>query len=456
MNRVEITYFLLLVFALLSMVCTNSGAQPPKREVIYDENKVPPYTLPDPLICEDGTVVKDARTWRSKRRPELLRLCETEWFGKTPHGRPSNLKFVVREEKKDARGGKATRLRVGILFEGREDGPQMELLLYVPNKPSGVPPSVSSSSTEDYTYTPKRAPVILALNFDGNFTTTDEPDIPLPTHWTNGIGPTRPPDHRPVEAQRGSLTHCWPYDFALDHGFAVATAGYGEIEPDFDGGVKFGFRAHYLDFDAGQTPPGDRMGAIGAWAWALSRAMDYLVTNPRIDAKRVAIQGHSRLGKTALWAAAQDERFAMVISNESGAGGAALNKRIFGETVADLNRAFPHWFCPNFSKYSDHEELLPIDSHELIALIAPRPVLITSAVEDRWSDPKAEFLAGVGADPVYRLLCKDGIGSHQWPEPSHLLMGRIGYFLRPGPHDVRQEDWQAYIAFAEKYLHASQ
>jgi hypothetical protein len=423
------------IIALITITIAPANSQPPRRETIYDESKVPPYSLPDPLVCLDGTAVKDAKTWRNKRRPELLKLCESEWFGKTPCGRPPNMRFVVRDEKKDARNGKATRLRIGVLFDGKEDGPQMEILVYLPNQV-------------------KRAPLILALNFDGNYTTTDETDIPLPKHWVNGIGADKPVDNQPAEILRGGLAHSWQYDYALEHGFGIATIGYGEIEPDFDGGRKLGFRAKVAGFldDEATRSAGDGMGAIGAWAWALSRAMDYLSTNPRVDAKRVAVQGHSRLGKVALWAVAQDERFAIAISNDSGAGGAALNKRIFGETVADLNRSFPHWFCPNFAKYNDHEELMPIDSHELIALIAPRPILITSATEDRWADPKGEFLAGVAADPVYRLLCHDGISQHEWPEASHLLMGRIGYFLRPGIHDVTMEDWKAYIAFAEKWL----
>jgi len=425
------------VFLLSTMAVNAASAQQTKRETIYDESLVPAYTLPDPLLCKDGARVADAETWREKRRPEILALCEHEWFGKTPYGRPSRLKFVVRETKPDARGGKATRIRVGILFEGRNDGPQMEMLLYLPNRVQ------------------HRVPVVLALSFDGNYTPTDEPDIPVPTHWVGGITDPRPIDHKPSESLRGANKHSWPYDYALDRGYGVATIGYGEIEPDFDGGVKLGYRARDAAFAEGVSPAGDRMGAIGAWAWALSRAVDYLVTNRRVDAGRIAVQGHSRLGKAALWAAAQDQRIALVISNESGAGGAALNKRIFGETVADLCRNFPHWFCPNFAKYSNNEEAMPVDSHELLALIAPRPVLITSAAGDRWSDPKGEFLAGAAADPVYQLLCGDGIGSKQWPEPPSLQMGRIGYFIRPGKHDVLQEDWEAYLAFADRYLRAS-
>ena len=188
------------------------------------------------------------------------------------------------------------------------------------------------------------------------------------------------------------------------------------------------------------------------WAWALSRAVDYLETNPRVDSKRIAVLGFSRLGKTAMWAGAQDERIALVVSNASGAGGVALSKRIFGETVADLMNKFTRWFCPNFRQYAKNEAALPMDQHELAALIAPRPLLITSGTEDLWSDPKGEFLGGLGADPVYRLLGTDGLSQKEQPAPGQLVDSRIGYFLRVGRHDVTLEDWQAMLTYADRYF----
>ncbi len=412
-----------VLLALAAMPCV---AQ--RRPTISEESRVPAYTLPDPLVCADGTQVTDARTWREKRRPELLALFASEEYGRTLIGRPKGMRFLVREEKRAARGGRATRLRVGILFEGREEGRQMELLVYLPNKVKG------------------RVPLFFGLNFDGNYTVTDEPDIPVPKHWVNGLGPNRVTNHLPAEASRGMLQQLWQIDYALDHGYGVATAGYGEVETDAPGHGQEGPRG------MGPAPGAKDWGSIGAWAWAMSRAMDYLQTNPRIDSKRIALTGFSRLGKAALWAGAQDERFALLVSNESGAGGAAPHKRIFGETVADLTRNFPHWFCPDFSRYADNETSLPIDQHELIALLAPRPVLVISATEDLWSDPKGEFLSGVAASPVYRLLGVEGISQTDWPPPRRLISSRIGYYLRPGKHDVTLEDWEEMIAFADLHL----
>ena len=416
------------VLAAFASIAILAGFAPQRPGTIEDESKVPPYTLPDPLVCEDGTKVVDAKTWREKRRPELMERFEREVYGKTPIDAPPRMTFVVRDEKKDARGGKATRLRVGVLFDGRKDGPQMEMLVYLPNAANGP------------------VPVFFGLNFEGNYTTTDEADLPLPSHWVPG---PRGGKNVAQESNRGKQASRWQYDYALDRGYGVATACYGEVEPDADGRRQAGVRA--LSSAQG---PGD-WGSIGAWAWALSRGYDYLATNPRVDAKKVIVIGHSRLGKTSLWAGAQDERFAMVVSNDSGAGGAALSRRIFGETVAVLNKNFPHWFCTNYRKYSDHEDKCPVDQHELIALIAPRPVLINSATEDLWADPKGEFLSGVGADPVYRLLGTDGLAQKEWPKPSRLIDSRIGYFLRPGKHDVTLEDWQAYVAFADKHVKQS-
>lgn len=412
----------LVVVLPLALAVAEAGGPP----VNYDEDKVPPYTLPDPLVMEDGTRVTTAEMWRTKRRPEILELFRTHVYGRSP-ARPETLAFKVFDNEPKALGGKATRRQVTILFTGKEDGPKADLLLYLPNDAK------------------KPVPAFLILNFNGNHAVCTDPAIKLSESWMRdgkGIVKNKATDEaRGVEASR------FPVDRILARGYALATMYYGDIDPDFHDGFKNGV---HPAFDQGKRSP-DSWGAIAAWAWGLSRALDYLETDKDIDARRVAVLGHSRLGKTALWAGAQDERFAIVISNNSGAGGAALSKRIYGETVEVLNRNFPHWFCENFRKYSANEAALPVDQHELIALIAPRPVYVASAVQDRWADPRGEFLSCLHADPVYRLLGTEGLPVKEMPAPDTPVMGAIGYHIRSGAHDLTAYDWDRYMDFADKH-----
>lgn len=394
----------------------------------YDEEKVPEYTLPDPLKFEDGSPVKSASDWFTKRRPEILNLFETEVYGKSPSA-PENLFFVQTSCSDSALNGIAIRKEISIWFNQQKTGPRLDLLIYLPKQK-------------------KPAPVFLTLNFKGNHSISSDPQIALSKQWMRANSESGIVDNLSTEKARGVADRRWPVEMIIKRGYGLVTMYYGDIDPDHDDGFQNG--VHPLFYKKGQTRPNaNQWGSIAAWAWGLSRALDYLETDCAVDAKRVAVMGHSRLGKTSLWAGAADQRFAIVISNDSGCGGAALSRRHFGETVERINTSFPHWFCDNFKKYNEKEDTLPVDQHELIALIAPRPVYVASAQEDVWADPHGEFLSLLHASKVYELLGKKPISSQTMPKPNEPITGSIGYHIRTGKHDVTDFDWNRYLDFAD-------
>ena len=419
-------YTILLLLSIL--IWGNAYSQ--NRNVISEESKVPEYKLPDVLTLENGKKVKSEKDWFKKRRPEILKLFTDEVYGAVP-GELGIAEVKVWETSDDALNGLARRKQLSLFFRKNNQNLEVNVLMYLPK-------------------TTKKVPVFLAYNFTGNHAIYNDPAIRLTESWVANNPSVGIINNRVTEQSRATAEDRWPVEEIIKAGYGLVTIYYGDIDPDKD---DFSDGIHPFFYKEGQThPKNNEWGSIAAWAWGLSRAMDYLEKEPMVDSKKVAVLGHSRLGKAALWAGATDPRFAMVISNESGCGGAALSKRIYGETVQIINTAFPHWFCDNFLQYNDKEELLPVDQHMLLALIAPRPLYVASAEGDQWSDPKGEFLSAKYASAVYELLGLEGLPVKEMPEINHPVMGTIGYHIRSGKHDLTTYDWTQYIRFADKWF----
>ncbi len=391
-----------------------------------------PGPMPDPLVMRDGTKVTTAAQWRDKRRPELLELFTREMYGVAPP-RSSKLKFEVFDKGTEALGGKAIRKQVTVLLEGDPNGPKFDLLVYLPKAAKGP------------------VPAILGINFWGNHTVSADPGIRLTASRVESsknqyADLSCAQNGKATEACRGVNSPQWPLEEMMDRGYALATLYRGEVDPD----TKDGFDMSLKRFYPALQGRGDNFSTIGEWAWALSRAMDYLVTDKAVDPKKVAVFGWSRLGKAAIWAAATDERFAAVISNDSGAGGAKLFHRGVAENVTRLNTSFPHWFDTNFRAYNDRDTALPFDQHEVMSLIAPRPLYVASAIDDKNADPEGEFEGAKGAEPVYRLLGAKVSLPEKWPAVDEPVGDDVAYHVRTGGHDVKPFDWARYLGFLDR------
>ncbi|MDD8014726.1 MAG: acetylxylan esterase [Acidobacteriota bacterium] len=416
---------------LLTAVLRSGRAQATAN---YDEKNVPPYSLPDLLVTKSGKTVTTAEEWRRLRRPELLEMFSSLVYGKVPSQRDVKMEFLPAKDDRGVLDGAAVRKEIILRIANGGRQHSMTLLLYLPGRAK------------------KKVPVFLGLNFGGNHTISPDTGVSITKSWVPDNKEWCVVDNAATALSRGVDSSSWPVQRILERGYGLATIYYGDIDPDFDDGFQNGI--HPLFYSGGQTKPAeDEWGSIAAWAWGLSRAMDYLETDPGVDAEKVVVIGHSRLGKTALWAGAADERFAVVISNNSGCGGAALSKRIFGETVGIINKSFPHWFCGNFKQFGENEKALPIDQHMLLALIAPRPLYVASAGKDQWADPKGEYLAAYHAGPAYKLFGKSVPASETMPPLNQPLIRRdIGYHIRSGAHALSRYDWECYLDFADRHF----
>jgi hypothetical protein len=387
--------------------------------------------LPDPLVLFNGERVATRQQWFDQRRPELKALFAWYMYGAAPPA-PTHVEGKVERTDPRAFGGKATLREVTVSF-GPPDVPKIHLLLVVPNARKGP------------------APVFVGMNFSGNHALVNDPAVRLPTVW---MYPNRPgvKGNRATDAGRGTEVDVWALEQSVDRGYAVATFYSGDIDPDRPD-VREGVQPHYRK--PGQTQPGAHdWGTIAAWAWGVSRAVDYLVTDPDLDRERIAVVGHSRLGKTALLAAALDERIALAIPHQAGCGGTAPSRTDDpkAESVKRINTSFPHWFDAIFKEFNDHADRLPFDQNCLVALCAPRPVLCSNAVEDAWANPPGQFEVLKAADPVYHFLGVEGLGAKEMPAVGKLLDSRLGYYIRPGKHSMTKDDWKVFLDYADRHL----
>lgn len=411
----------------ISLLTLLSCIQAVAQEANYDEGKVPQYKLPNLLVCENGKKITTAADWEKIRRPEIISLFADQMFGKTPRLKLSVTYKIISENNNDLNGKAHSKQFEATIYNG-DKRHTLQFLAYFPKHVKG------------------KIPMFVTYNFNGNQSISQDQYIIFSESVKKVITPDKPPVARGANADR------FPLEMIISEGYGFVTLCYHDIYPDADNMRDESILTLFNNYERNRNNP-NALGAVGAWAWGLSRVMDYLETEKCVDQKRVILMGHSRQGKAALWCGALDKRFAIVISNNSGCAGAAISKRVYGENINIITTRFPHWFCKNFNKYANNESELPFDQHQLIALIAPRPVYVASAEDDKWADPKGEFLAASYAGEVYKLYGLDGLNVSVMPPLHTPIMNHVGYHIRSGVHGVTNYDWKSYIQFANKHLH---
>ena len=390
----RLTIILCLILFFHSGLSAVQPKLPPNYpQAQYDEDKVPAYTLPELLVTQEGQKVTDANTWLQKRRPEIIKMFAENVYGKTVVGKPAEMTWKVTSENRNDINGTAITKTITFYFNGKANGPKMDVNFTLPKSAEKKP-----------------VPLVCIVE------------------WAPKV------------------------EWLLPRGYGLATFESAQIEPDIkSGSYEKSIRKFYNKPDTNGVAA-DEWGAIGAWAWGLSRIMDYAQTDKDIDSNKVIVAGFSRYGKTAMWAGAQDTRFAIIFSGESGCGGIVIARRQFGETIKIIQEKFPHWFCKNLKKYGDNINDLPVDWHMLVACMAPRPIYIATAQDDLWGDPKGSFLSGKFAQPVYDLFGEKGLGVEEMPPLETPVGDFIGFHMRPGGHGLTEYDWTQFLNFADKHF----
>ena len=409
---------LVALVVMLSTVVTSAEPQTPwfanpdvvakfesrRGQFNYDESRIPKYTLPDPLVASDGSKIAKADDWNNGRRDELMELFRSKVYGRRPE-----IEYFVRFEQSEV---------LENAFDGAATGRSIEAIVTIADRSFSFPIVV---------FVPKKR----------------KQAVPAVVHINNRY-------FIPLEKAASENDPFWPARAIIERGYATASFHTSNVDPDKKDGYADGIRAFFAN---GQPPTDDAWRSLSAWGWAASRVLDYLDSLETVDGSRVAVVGHSRGGKTSLWASCEDTRFAIAYSNNSGCGGAALSRRVYGETVGRITSSFPHWFCKPFSEYTNREHDLPVDQHEVMALIAPRGVYVASADEDLWADPRGEYASLIAAAPVFRLLGKKSIINQQMPALNQpRVVGKTGYHIRTGGHGLGDPDWKWFLDFADGLL----
>ncbi|SHF64765.1 hypothetical protein SAMN05444274_10745 [Mariniphaga anaerophila] len=394
MNINKTTFFLLsLLFTVQAVFAQN-----------YDESKVGSYQLPELLVTESGETISTTEQWEKIRRPEILKLFEDNVYGQVPKDF-DDIQFEITKHDKKAMGGKTTLKEVAVTVTRNQKSVTMNLIVFTPNKAK------------------KPVPMFLVINHRGLKT---------------------------MDVTRQNKDGFWSAEEVIDAGYGISGFDVIDVSPDdkvkFKNGILEQLYPEQLQMENG-------MRGLGAWGWGASRAIDYFENDKSVDATKIISVGHSRGGKSSLWFGAQDKRVAITISNESGNSGAALSRRIFGETVERITKNFPYWFCPNYQKFAGKEDELPVDQHMLLALIAPRAVYVASAAEDLWADPKGQYLALTEAQPAFSLYgIKNCLPTEMPAVNQQVICPHMSFHNREGKHNMTPYDWQQFIQFANKYF----